>query len=140
MASLKGRKVKQWARIAMKAGLFLTDAKLWSAINHQIRERAGDLSDSMRDSYEETTSRLDNAQAALQGRTHWFGSTLGFLGGVGIGVGIGMLLAPVSGEQARSVIRDKAADMKNKVTDFASGSSTGSQYRSTPASTGTTGD
>lgn len=123
----------------MKIGLFLTDAKLWSAVNDQLKERAGDFSDSMRDTYEETSNRLDNAQAALRGRTHWVGSTLGFLGGVGIGVGLGMLLAPVSGEEARSVIRDKASDVKNKVTDFAAGSSGTTQYRSSQ-STGTTGD
>jgi len=138
MASLKGRRAKQWARFAMKMGLFLTDAKLWSALNHQLRERAGDMTESMRETYEETSDRLDNAQAALRGRTHWFGPTLGFLGGVGIGVGLGMLLAPVSGEEARTAIRDKAAGVKNKVTDFAAGSSGSTPFRSSP--TGTTGD
>jgi hypothetical protein len=132
MASFKGRSAKQWARFAMKIGLFVTDAKLWSAVNEQLRERAEDISESMRGTYKETSSRLDNAQAALRGRTHWFGSTLGFLGGIGIGVGLGMLLAPVSGEEARSVIR-------GKVTDFASGTSGSTQFRSTPP-TGTTGD
>jgi YtxH-like protein len=139
MASFKGRSAKQWARFAMKIGLFVTDAKLWSAINDQLRERAEDLSESVRGSYKETSSRLDNAQAALRGRTHWFGSTLGFLGGIGIGVGLGMLLAPVSGEEARSVIRGKATDVKNKVTDFASGTSGSTQFRSTQP-TGTSGD
>lgn len=124
----------------MKIGLFLTDAKLWSAINDQLRERADDITESVRGTYKETSSRLDNAQAALRGRTHWFGSTLGFLGGVGIGVGLGMLLAPVSGEEARSAIRGKATDVKNKVTDFASGSSSTTQFRSSQSSTGTTGD
>ena len=138
MASLKGRRAKQWARLAMKMGLFLTDAKLWSALNHQLRERAGDMTESMRETYEETSDRLDNAQAALRGRIHWFGPTLGFLGGVGIGVGLGMLLAPVSGEEARTAIRDKAAGVKNKVTDFAAGSSGSTPFRSSP--TGTTGD
>jgi hypothetical protein len=139
MASFRGRSAKQWARFAMKIGLFVTDAKLWSAVNEQLRERAEDISESMRGTYKETSSRLDNAQAALRGRTHWFGSTVGFLSGIGIGVGLGMLLAPVSGEEARSVIRGKASDVKNKVTDFASGTSGSSQYRPTQP-TGTTGD
>jgi gas vesicle protein len=139
MASFGKRNAKQWARFAMKIGLFLTDAKLWSAVNDQLKERAEDFTDSMRDTYTETSSRLDNAQAALRGRTHWFGSTLGFLGGIGIGVGLGMLLAPVSGEEARSAIRGKAADVKNKVTDFATGSSGTTPIRSSQ-STGTTGD
>lgn len=139
MASLRGRSAKQWARFAMKTGLFLTDAKLWSAVNDRLKERANDFTDSVRESYKETSSRLDNTQAALRGRNHWFGSTLGFLGGVGIGVGLGMLLAPVSGERARSVIRGKAADVKSKVTDFATGSSPTTPYRSSQA-TGTAGD
>jgi hypothetical protein len=139
MASFKRRSAKQWARFAMKIGLFITDAKFWSAVNDQLRERAEDLSDSMRGTYKETSSRLDNAQAALHGRTHWFGSTLGFLGGMGIGVGLGMLLAPVSGEEARTAIRGKATDVKNKVTDFAAGNSGSTQFRSTQP-TGTTGD
>jgi hypothetical protein len=139
MPSFKGRSAKQWARFAMKIGLFITDAKLWSAINDQLHERAEDISESVRGGYKETSSRFDNAQAALRGQTHWFSPTLGFLGGIGIGVGLGMLLAPVSGEQARSVIRGKATDVKNKVTDFAAGTSAGTQFRSTQP-TGTTGD
>jgi hypothetical protein len=139
MASFRGRSAKQWARFAMKIGLFVTDTKLWSAVNEQLRERAEDISESMRGTYKETSSRLDNAQAALRGQTHWFGSTLGFLGGIGIGVGLGMLLAPVSGEEARSVIRGKASVVKNKVTDFAGGTSGSTQFRSTQP-TGTTGD
>jgi hypothetical protein len=130
------RDAKHWARVAMKIGLFLTDAKLLSAINRQLRERTEDISDSMRERYEETTDRLDNAHAALLGESHWVGSTLCFFGGVGIGVGLGMLLAPVSGEQARSVIRDRAADVKSKVSDFAKGKGT-SQFRSSQVSTGT---
>lgn len=138
MASFgRRRNAKQWARLAMKVGLFLTDAKLWSAVNNQIRERGEGIKESMRDTYEETGDRLDNAQDALRGRTHWFGSTLGFLGGVGIGIGLGMLLAPVSGEEARSAIRDRAADVRDKVTDFATGSSGSSQFRQSQAPTGT---
>jgi hypothetical protein len=137
MASFgRRRDAKQWARFAMKLGLFLSDAKLWSAINKQLRERTADITDSMRDRYEEAADRLDNAPALL-GESHRLGSTLCFLGGVGIGVGLGMLLAPVSGEQARSVIRDRAANVKSKVADFAKGSSGTSQFRSSQVSTGT---
>jgi gas vesicle protein len=138
MASFgRRRDAKQWARFAMKIGLFLTDAKLWSAINKQLHDRTEDIRERMRDRYEETTDRIDDAHAALLGETHWVGSTLCFLGGVGIGVGLGMLLAPVTGEEARSVIRDRAANMKSKVSDFAKGSSGTSQFRSSQVSTGT---
>jgi gas vesicle protein len=36
--------------------------------------------------------------------------TFGFLIGLGAGVGLGMLLAPRSGEQTRSLIQEKAGD------------------------------
>jgi gas vesicle protein len=133
----RGARAKQWARFAMKIGLFLTDSKLWSAVNEQMKERASDLRDSMRASYKETSSRLEDAQDALHGRAHWLGHTTSFLGGIGIGIGLGMLLAPVSGEEARSAIRGKAADVKSKVSDFATGSTS---YRSSSTPTGTMGD
>lgn len=139
MASFRRRSPKQWARIAMKIGLFITDAKLWSAINHQLRERADDISDSVRGTFKETSSRWNDAHDGLYGHSHWVGHTVGFLSGLGVGVGLGMLLAPVSGEEARSVLRGKATDVRNKVTDFAKGSSGTTQFRSTQ-STGTVGD
>jgi gas vesicle protein len=138
MATLGRRSsAKQWARLAMKAGLFLTDAKLWSAINEQLKERADDVGDAVRRGYSETSDRLDNAQAALRGESHWFASTMTFLGGVGIGIGLGMLLAPMSGEEARATIRDKAEDVRNRVGDFTGSSS---RFRPSSASTGTEGD
>jgi len=36
-----------------------------------------------------------------------------FLVGLGIGVGLGVLFAPTSGEQTRSNIRDRANDLKD---------------------------
>lgn len=139
MSSLRGRTPKQWARFALKIGLFLTDAKLWSAVNEQLRERAEDISESVRGTYRETSRRLDHAHDALHGHNHVFGSTLGFVAGLGVGVGLGMLLAPVSGEEARSVLRGKATDVKNKVSDFATRSSGTTEFRTTH-STGTGGD
>jgi gas vesicle protein len=51
--------------------------------------------------------------------------------GVAIGVGVGMLFAPVSGEQARNTIRETAQDMKEKVGNMSrwgtAGSSTASR-------------
>lgn len=127
------RTTKQWARFAMKWALFLTDAKLWSALNEQLRDRADDVSDVMRRGYENTSDRLQDAGDALRGRTNWVAPTVSFLGGVGLGIGVGMLFAPVSGEDARAAIRERAADMRNRVGEMTS--NTG-RFRST----GTEGD
>jgi hypothetical protein len=124
---------KQWARLAMKAGLLITDAKLWAAVNDQIRERAGDLGDIVRDKYEVASDRLDDARGALRGETDWVSPVASFLGGVGIGVAVGMLFAPVSGEEARAAIRDRARDVSSKVNEM---TGSGSRFRGT----GTEGD
>jgi hypothetical protein len=117
----RSNSAKKWARFALKAGLLLTDAKLWGAINDQLRDRAGDMTDEARRRYADATDRLQDAQDALRGRNHWVGPTLNFVGGVGLGIGLGLLLAPVSGEEARSAVRGKVVDMKNKMRDMASG-------------------
>jgi hypothetical protein len=131
----------------MKAGLFLTDAKLWSVINDRLRDRADDASDVIRDTYEETTNRLDNARSAIRGESHWIRPVSSFVGGIGIGIGVGMLLAPVSGEEARAAIRDRAVDMKKRAVDMSErvsgyASSGAPRFRSSTetASTGTEGD
>ncbi|MGA9528961.1 MAG: YtxH domain-containing protein [Terriglobales bacterium] len=127
---------KQWARLALKFGLLLTDAKLWSAINDQVKERAGDVSDVMKQKYEDTSDRLGDVRDAWQGKTDWVVPVMSFVGGIGLGIGVGILFAPVSGEEARAVLRDKAEDVKNKVNDIASGAAT--RFRPVPV-TGTEG-
>lgn len=123
---------KKWARFALKAGLLLTDAKLWSSINDQLRDRADDMgeeakrryddmSQEVKRRYDDTTDRLQDAHDALRGRNQWLSPTLNFIGGVGLGIGLGVLFAPVSGEEARSAVRGKVVDMKNKVRDVAAG-------------------
>jgi gas vesicle protein len=65
----------------------------------------------------------------------------GFLLGVGVGAGLGILLAPAAGSETREAIRDKAVDMKNRVVDSAAtatGKVRSSSVRNMP-STGTEG-
>ena len=105
----------------MKFGLMLTDAKLWSSVNDMVREKAEDASDVLRDHYETAAERLDRSRAALRGETDWVVPVASFVGGIGIGIGLGMLFTPVTGSEARAVLRDSAVGIKNKVTDVTSG-------------------
>lgn len=130
---------KQWARFALKCGLILTDAKLWAAIDEELRERADNVSDVVRRRYEDTADRLQEARRALHGDSDWLARTTSFLGGLGIGLGLGMLFAPLSGEESHAVLRDKAVEVKNKVGDVAAGAAR-VRTSATRASTGTTGD
>jgi hypothetical protein len=108
--------VKKWARLALKCGLLLTDAKLWSAVNDQIAEHTTDMSDSVRDAirekYETATDRLQDARYALEGRTHWVAPAASFLGGIGIGIWGGLVIGSCFGRRnpfrvARQSSRDE---------------------------------
>ncbi len=95
----------------MKCGLLATDPSVWMAVRDFLNERTEDVQSAFR----KTDHLADDV------RIHRHGFSFGtLLGGVGIGVGIGMLLAPVSGQRARGAIRDTAADVKNKVGGAAS--------------------
>jgi gas vesicle protein len=123
---------KQWARTAMKLGLLLTDAKLWADVNDQLTDQASDVRNKVRDTYDEATSRLQDASDALQGRNHWIAPTAAFVGGIALGAGLGMLFAPTSGEEARAALYDRASDLRGKVRDIAG--------RAEAKATGTHGD
>ncbi|HUA14462.1 MAG TPA: YtxH domain-containing protein [Verrucomicrobiae bacterium] len=131
---------KQWARLALRCGLLLTDGKLWSSINDELKERADNMSDVVQEKYEDAASRVQEASYALQGRTHWVAPTLSFVGGIGIGVGLGLLFAPVSGEETRAALRNRAADVKNKAGDIAAGASRFGSSSMSSRATGTEGD
>jgi hypothetical protein len=101
-------KTTNWVRFALKSGLLATDASVWAAVRNFVAERSDDVEDAFR--------KTDNLAGTVRTHRRWsHGSTL--LVGIGIGLGAGMLLAPVSGDRARGAIRDKATGIKNKVTD-----------------------
>ena len=112
----KRNKSTNWVRFFFKLGLLATDATVWASMNHLLTERE-DASDPRR-----LRQKVSANLAPRRGRSHF--STL--LTGIGIGVGIGMLFAPVSGEEARTVIRDKASDVKDKWDDVAAWAGLGS--------------
>jgi gas vesicle protein len=112
--------IQKWARFALKCGLALTDAKLWETIGGQLRDRVDDVTDEVRQRYEDTSGRVVRARDAYQGRGNWVTPAASFVGGVGLGVGLALLLAPASGEETRSAIRDKVVDLKSRVRDMGS--------------------
>jgi YtxH-like protein len=115
---------KNWARFAMKLGLLATDAAVWSSIARMINDRD-----------EATDVRRERIASNLSPNRGWSHASTLFIG-VAIGVGVGMLFAPVSGEQARNTIRDTAQDMKEKVGNMSGWGTRGSSTASR-RSTGT---
>lgn len=100
------RKTNDWIRFALKCGLLVTDASVWAALNHLLNERSQDVRG--------TFPRTDNLATDVRTHRRWSPASA-LLTGVGVGIGLGMLLAPVSGQRARGAIRNKAAEVKNRV-------------------------
>ncbi len=132
--------LRNWGRLAAKLGLLLTEPKVRATIGDQLKDRADQVTDTIASKYEDAVDRLESAGAALRGRNRWPSRAVGFLFGVGVGAGLGILLAPAAGSETREVIRGKAVDMKNKVVESAS-MATGKirQSVSSMPSTGTEG-
>jgi hypothetical protein len=121
MQGIRSRnRVKYWVRLAAKLGLLLTEPGIRSMFADQVKDRMDNLSDTVSRRYEDAVDRLEAAGAALQGRSHWTSRTAGFLLGVGLGAGLGILLAPRAGSETRDAIRGKAVDVKDKVAESAS--------------------
>ena len=141
MRSFRSRNTaKDWARLAAKLGLLITDPKIRAAIADQFRDGVDHVTDTVASKYEDAVERLEAAGDAFRGRSYW-PEVGGFLLGVGVGAGLGILLAPAAGSETREAIRDKAVDMKNKVVDSAAtatGKVRSSSVRNMP-STGTEG-
>jgi len=123
----------------MKFGLLLTDAKLWSSLNDQFRNRIDEVNDTVTRTSDDATDRLQAATGALRRRGP---SRLAyFCLGMGVGTGVALLLAPASGKETRDVIRDRAGEVKKRVSDAASTATT--RFRQSAAgaqATGTQGD
>lgn len=103
---------QNWFRFAMKLGLVATDAALWSSLARMLSDR-----ENARDTARLRERSSYDLQARQLGRGWSRASTL--LTGVGIGVGLGILFAPMSGEQVRLAIRDTACNFKDKMDDVA---------------------
>lgn len=114
MTALRRRPTtKNWARFAMKLGLLATDAAVWSSIARMLSERD-----------EATEVRRDRLASNLGSNRGW-SHTSTLLVGVAIGVGVGMLFAPVSGQEARNTLRNTANEIKDKFNNAGWGSTTG---------------
>src|SRR5215469_10904438 len=94
-----GSRAKEWARLAVKVGLLLTEPRVRRGIRDQFSDRADSVSDKLTRKYEDAVDRLEAASNALRGRSQWPSHTVAVLMGIAVGAGIGILLAPASGEE-----------------------------------------
>jgi gas vesicle protein len=120
---------KDWVRLGAKLSLLFTEPKVRKAVGDRIKDGVDDISDTiastiaskyedvnetMASKYDDAVKRVNAAKSALQGRGYWPSRAAGFLLGIGVGAGLGILLAPASGRETRDAVRDKAVAAKNR--------------------------
>jgi len=140
--------VKDWVRVAAKLGLLFTEPNVRKAVSDRVRDTVEDLSgrvsskydevsDTVSSKYEDAVDRMEAAADALRGDSKWPSHLTGFLLGLGIGAGLGILLAPASGRETRESVRDKVGDLKDRV--FESAASATGRFRPSVTSMPSTG-
>ena len=122
---MKFRKEKVLTNVMLGAGLYLLDS-----LRDRLTDGMGDLTDRARDRaqdlYETASDRVSRASDVLRGEDHGgWSTTAAFLIGAGVGVGLGMLLAPASGEEIRSNISEKVRDRFARMNERMNQPSTG---------------
>jgi hypothetical protein len=113
-------KIKNWTRVAAWLGVLLTEPKVRARIGQSIRDRADSFADQAGSKYDEAMHRMAGARDALRGKPSRGPQVAGFLAGLGIGAGVGLLLAPSAGSETRSAVRAKAVAAGNKIASSAS--------------------
>lgn len=96
-------------RTLLKAGLYFLDRS----------DRAtADLRDQARDRVDRITTRT--REAIGMDPDHAVRDAMSFVAGVGLGIGIGLLFAPASGQETRDLISEKMQEVGSKVRDSVS--------------------
>jgi hypothetical protein len=98
--------VNKVLRTLLRAGLYF--------LEESDRTTAG-LRDRMRDKVGNITSRT--REAVGMEPDHTMRDAVCFIAGVGLGVGMGMLFAPASGEETRELISEKVQEVGTKVRE-----------------------
>lgn len=106
---------KEWLRLGLKFGLLATNGRVWQAMSDRLREQTDDVSAFIRRKYEEPADQRASTRAASRLTSDWLARATSLLAGAGIGVGLGILLAPALGRDTRAALRDKAADLNSSV-------------------------
>jgi hypothetical protein len=107
-------KKRDLLNLCLGTGLYLLEN-----LRERLPDNMDDIKGRARETYETASERLGDATNALRGKedSQIFGKVGALLVGVCIGVGVGLLIAPASGEETRGDIADKVSDFGDKVRE-----------------------
>jgi chaperonin cofactor prefoldin len=110
---------KQFLKLLMGTGMLLVDTDRRERVSSTLRDRMEDLRETASDRYDEAMNRVERLADVVRGRRSYAAPVGGFLLGLGVGVGLGVLFAPASGEETRENLRDQASNLKDRVSQQA---------------------
>jgi gas vesicle protein len=128
---LKGNSMNKFLKLLLGTGLYLLEQS--DGATKGVRDRAADhlsdLRDVAQEKFETASNRVAKATKAIRGEDNYvLSNTLRFVAGVGVGLAVGLILAPASGEETRSVIAGRVHEMSDKVRrQFSSEERTGTR-------------
>jgi hypothetical protein len=93
-------------------GLYLLDP-----VRDRLANRINDMSERAQDTYENAVDRVSGISDSIGGRFERPSRLKWMLIGTGVGVGLGMLLAPMTGREARESLSDRVQDISGRVRD-----------------------
>jgi len=111
--------MNNFLKLLLGTGIYLLEQSDEST--KRVRSRAADnlsdLRDFAQEKYETAADRVSRASRAIRGDDGRLGNALSLVAGIGIGVAVGMIFAPASGEETRSAIADKVQMFGGKVKE-----------------------
>jgi hypothetical protein len=109
--------MKKLLKLLLGTGLFVLEQ---SDRGTNMRDRAGRKIDDLRDvaqqKYDEAADRVARASRAIRGEDNQaLGNALRLAAGIGVGISVGLLLAPASGKETRTALVEGVQTLRNKV-------------------------
>jgi hypothetical protein len=110
--------MNKYLKLLLGTGLYLLEQSDHATKN--VRDRAAGQFDDLRDvaqqKYETVANRVARASQAIRGEdSNVLRNVLCFAAGTGVGIGVGLIFAPASGEETRNEIAGRVHDIGGKV-------------------------
>jgi hypothetical protein len=101
-----------------------TGLSVLDAFRDRVSDQVETVSDRAKDAFDTASGRVRRASRAITGEDHsGLASAAALLAGFGVGVALGILFAPASGEQVRRNIANTAREFGGRIRSRVSGES-----------------